>query len=118
MSGVGERGWGPQMPRDEATTEPSGEAAGDGVRLTAWVRGHVQGVGMRWWIRSRALELGLTGWARNCDDGRVEVVAEGPREGCEALLAALSGPGTPGRVSGVNERWSDARGVPGGFVER
>jgi acylphosphatase len=88
------------------------------TRLTAWVRGHVQGVGMRWWIRSRALELGLSGWARNCPDGWVEVVAEGPRDRCSALLEALGGPGTPGRVTGVTERWSDARGVPDGFVER
>ena len=87
------------------------------VRLTAWVRGRVQGVGMRWWIRSRALELGLSGWARNLDDGRVEVVAEGPRSAAERLLAALRGPGTPGRVSGVTERWSQA-GQLSGFVER
>jgi len=86
-------------------------------RLTAWVRGHVQGVGMRWWIRSRALELGLTGWARNLDDGRVEVVAEGPRDALEGLLAVLSGGHTPGRVNGVTERWSEARGLSG-FVER
>lgn len=86
-------------------------------RLTAWVRGHVQGVGMRWWIRSRALELGLAGWARNLDDGRVEVVAEGPREGLENLLAALSGPDTPGRVNGVAHRWGQAGGMSG-FVER
>ena len=86
-------------------------------RLTAWVRGHVQGVGMRWWIRSRALELGLAGWARNLDDGRVEVVAEGPRQALESLLGALSGPGTPGRVNGVTHRWGQA-GEMSGFVER
>ena len=92
--------------------------AGDVVRLTAWVRGHVQGVGMRWWIRARALELGLSGWARNLEDGRVEVVAEGPRPACEKLLAALRGPGTPGRVESVVERWSEARGRMSRFVER
>jgi len=86
-------------------------------RLTAWVRGHVQGVGMRWWIRSRALELGLAGWARNLDDGRVEVVAEGPRGALEQLLALLGSGHSPGRVIGVTERWSEARGVSG-FVER
>ena len=86
-------------------------------RLTAWVRGHVQGVGMRWWIRSRALELGLAGWARNLEDGRVEVVAEGPREALESLLAALSGGGTPGRVTGVTSRWGEAGGMSG-FSER
>ena len=86
-------------------------------RLTAWVRGHVQGVGMRWWIRSRALELGLAGWARNLDDGRVEVVAEGPRDALEQLLALLCGDGSPGRVVGVTERWSKAGGMSG-FAER
>jgi len=87
------------------------------VRVTAWVRGHVQGVGFRWWTRARALELGLVGWARNLEDGRVEVVAEGDREACEALLALLRGGGAPGRVRSVVERWSDARGIEG-FHER
>jgi acylphosphatase len=88
------------------------------VRLTAWLRGTVQGVGMRWWVRARALELGLSGWARNLDDGRVEVVAEGSRQACARLLDRLGGPGSPGRVTGVAERWGDARGVESGFVER
>jgi len=89
----------------------------EAVRLTAWVRGHVQGVGMRWWIRSCALELGLVGSARNLEDGRVEVVAEGPRAVLERLLMILRGDGSPGRVIGVSERWSEARGMSG-FVER
>ena len=88
------------------------------VRLTAWVRGRVQGVGFRWWVRSRALELGLTGSATNLADRRVEVVAEGPRTACERLLEQLRGPGTPGRVTGVVERWSEPRGGLSGFVER
>src|SRR5438309_10358788 len=91
----------------------------DPVRLTAWVHGRVQGVGMRWWIRSRALERGLTGWARNTDDGRVEVVAEGPREAVEGLLEALrEEPGRPGHVTAVTDRWSDAVGGLSGFSER
>ncbi|HSP37607.1 MAG TPA: acylphosphatase [Frankiaceae bacterium] len=90
----------------------------DPVRMTAWVRGRVQGVGFRWWVRARALELGLDGSAGNLDDGRVEVVAEGPRDDCEALLRALQGGDTPGHVSGVTERWSAARGGVSGFVER
>lgn len=88
------------------------------VRLTAWVHGQVQGVGMRWWVRARALELGLAGWARNLEDGRVEVVAEGPRGACQRLLEAIQEPGTPGRVSGVTDRWSQPRGLPPGFAER
>ncbi|WP_327089904.1 acylphosphatase [Nonomuraea sp. NBC_01738] len=90
----------------------------EAVRLTAWVRGHVQGVGFRWWTRARALELGLAGWARNTDDRRVEVVAEGRRDDCVKLLALLRGCDTPGKVNGVVERWSEARGSLTGFVER
>ena len=88
------------------------------ARLTAWVHGRVQGVGFRWWVRSRALELGLVGSAANLADGRVEIVAEGPRPACEALLAALRGPGTPGRVRTVVDRWGSAGGGITGFVER
>ena len=65
------------------------------VRLTAWVHGHVQGVGFRWWTRCRALELGLVGEARNLPDRRVAVVAEGSRRACEELLGALRGGARP-----------------------
>ncbi len=89
------------------------------VRLTAWVHGHVQGVGFRWWTRSRALELGLTGYAKNQADGRVLVVAQGPRDACEQLLQLLhSGKKTPGHVDNVVVDWSP-RGEPiSGFSER
>lgn len=97
------------------------------VRLTAWISGRVQGVGMRWWIRSRALELGLAGWARNTEDGRVEIVAEGDRLAAQQLLDLLRAPAggvsgrlaRPGRIDAVVERWSDAGpGGLSGFVER
>ena len=101
------------------------------ARLTVWVRGRVQGVGFRWWTRSRALELGLVGTAANLDDGRVEVIAEGPRSACEALLELLSedpprrppldAPRSwyrrPGRVLGATHQWSVPRGGTG-FAER
>ncbi len=87
------------------------------VRLTAWVRGRVQGVGFRWWTRARSLELGLSGWAANLGDGRVEVVAEGPREACEALLALLRSGSAPGRVDLVVDQWSGPSGLDS-FLER
>lgn len=86
--------------------------------MTAWVHGHVQGVGFRWWTRSRALEFGLVGSAANLADGRVEVVAEGTERDCRALLEALRSAGTPGRVERVVERFSAASGTLHGFVER
>ncbi len=88
------------------------------VRLTAWVHGRVQGVGFRWWTRARALELGLTGHATNQRDGRVLVVAEGPRQDCETLLGLLRSGTTPGSVSVVVESWDEPRGDLVGFEER
>jgi acylphosphatase len=88
------------------------------VRMTAWVHGQVQGVGFRWWTRCLALELGLAGHAANLSDGRVEVVAEGPQEACEKLLAALRSDSTPGHVHQVNERFTAPQGGVTGFVER
>jgi acylphosphatase len=94
---------------------------GDAVRLTVWLTGEVQGVGMRWWVRARALELGLVGSAANRPDGRVEVVAEGPRDATESLRRLLDvgyAGRRPGRVSRTVERWGAARGGLAGFVER
>ena len=86
------------------------------VRLTAFVHGQVQGVGFRWWTRARALELGLTGSATNLTGGRVQVVAEGPRERCEELLRLLRGDRAPGAVALVVEQYGEPRGQLG-FVE-
>ncbi|WP_405776736.1 acylphosphatase [Streptomyces sp. NBC_00859] len=81
------------------------------VRLTAWVRGKVQGVGFRWFTRANALRIGgLTGFALNLEDGRVQVVAEGPGERCRLLLEWLRSSDTPGRVDGVTEIWDTPRG--------
>lgn len=90
----------------------------DTVRLSAWVHGLVQGVGFRWWTRSRALELGLRGHATNSRDGRVHVIAEGPRLACERLLDLLRSGDPPGRVTLVVESWEPTRGDSTGFEER
>lgn len=93
----------------------------DRVRLTAFVHGRVQGVGFRWWTTAQARELQLSGSATNLVDGRVCVVAEGPRGSCEELLTRLreqpSRHNRAGRVSTVIEQWSQPRGVTG-FVQR
>lgn len=87
-------------------------------RLTAHVHGQVQGVGFRWWTRSRALELGLVGYAKNLADGRVLVVAEGPRPALDSLVAALRSGKTAGRVDVVVESFGAERGDLQGFRER
>lgn len=90
-------------------------------RATIFVRGQVQGVGFRWWIRARALELGLTGFARNMDDGRVEICAQGSGEAIVGLRALIEEePSTtrrPGRVQGCVVRSGDLRQGLSGFQE-
>lgn len=56
-------------------------------RVHIWVSGKVQGVWYRATTVEEAKKLGLTGWVRNLPDGRVEIVAEGPRESLERLIA-------------------------------
>ena len=75
------------------------------AQLTAWVEGHVQGVGFRYWARRQAIELGLTASAANLADGRVQIVAEGRRSACQELLDRLQRPGTPGFVTSVSYQW-------------
>jgi acylphosphatase len=91
---------------------------GEACRLTAWVSGRVQGVGFRWWTRSQALGLGLVGSAANLPDGRVEVIAEGPRSACDRLLKLLESDDTPGSVDHVESRYGEPRGGLSGFRER
>ena len=90
----------------------------DDVRVTAFVHGHVQGVGFRWFTRAKALELGLVGTATNLDDGRVQVVAEGPADRIDVLVAWLRSGDTPGRVDDVVEQRGAPRGDLTGFRER
>lgn len=93
-------------------------ADGDAARLAAHVAGRVQGVGFRDWVRRQAQQLGLAGSATNLPDGRVEVIAQGPREACESLLNALRGERTPGYVDEVDAGWSDPAADTDGFVTR
>jgi acylphosphatase len=103
-------------------TDVAERAEPDTTRVRACVDGYVQGVGFRYWVRSRALELGLAGYAANLPDGRVEVVAQGPRDRCEQLVRLLgerpSAEGRPGFVDDVTHEWLEPASVPRGFETR
>ncbi len=91
---------------------PDGQAV---ERLQVVVRGHVQGVGFRWFVVRAAAGLGLDGWVLNRADRAVELVAEGPSERLDELLAMVR-EGPPGSsVQAVEVARSPASGGLDGF---
>lgn len=57
------------------------------VRRRVVAAGEVQGVFFRDATRQEASARGVAGWVRNCADGTVEAVFEGPEEAVTALVA-------------------------------
>lgn len=80
------------------------------VSLHAWVDGQVQGVGFRYFTLQRAEAHELNGWVRNLFDGRVEVMAEGPRSNLEDFLEDLRRGPRSGYVNEVRIEWNEASG--------
>jgi len=93
----------------------SSERTEEFERFRAIVRGRVQGVGFRYFTQREASALGLTGYVRNRWDGTVEVVAEGPRQALERLLARLRLGPRSAYVEEVSVEWGEARGEYGFF---
>ena len=64
------------------------------VRKRVRAHGRVQGVFFRDTVRRAAESAGVAGWARNCGDGTVEAVFEGPEDAVDRLVELCrSGPG-------------------------
>jgi acylphosphatase len=82
----------------------------DAVRLHATVSGFVQGVNFRYYTLGQAQNLGVRGYVRNCEDGTVEVVAEGERSVVDRLLAWLHAGPPSAYVEKVDYAWEDAQG--------
>ena len=72
-------------------------------------------------MKSQAKKHSITGYAKNLEDGRVEVVAEGEEVDVDKLLELLrEDPSTadrPGNVTHVEAQHSEPRGAQG-FEER
>lgn len=86
------------------------EMSASTVRLHAFVLGKVQGVFMREFTRRESERLGLHGWCRNVlageRKGQVEIVAEGPRQQLDELVAWIRAGGSPhARVDDVQLEW-------------
>ncbi len=71
------------------------------------VSGKVQGVYYRTWAFDQAQSLGLTGWARNLDDGKIEILAQGDETSAEEFKKRLRQGSPLSRVENVESDWID-----------
>jgi acylphosphatase len=83
---------------------------GERLRLSAVIRGEVQGVGFRWAVRMLAGKLGLSGYAANRSDGTVEVQAEGDPSDLDTLEEFLRTGPRGAVVTDVDARRGPATG--------
>jgi acylphosphatase len=79
------------------------------------ISGRVQGVGFRYEMAKQADRLGVTGWVRNCRDGSVEAVVDGPPDRVDAIIAWVRRGPPSARVTGVQV--SEAQGSYGTFEQ-
>jgi acylphosphatase len=79
-------------------------------RVHLKISGYVQGVYFRASTVQRAQTLGLTGWVKNCLDGSVEAVAEGPVDKIDELIAWCRKGPAGARVQEVAVEWQVAAG--------
>lgn len=88
----------------------------DAARLSALVSGRVQGVGYRAFARRVARDLRLAGYAENLADGRVEIVAEGPRSELEAFAHQLKRGPAHAEVEALELAWGASSGLEDFYV--
>jgi acylphosphatase len=86
-------------------------------RLTCFLSGRVQGVGMRYAIHDLARLYPIGGLVENLDDGRVRIVVEGPLEVLDAFLKRLMEI-APGHIQKLDRFQSEATGEFRQFVIR
>jgi acylphosphatase len=86
------------------------------VRARISVSGRVQGVGYRAFTVRNAVERKLVGGVKNCDDGRVELEAEGPKDRIVSLIEVLKAGPPASRVTAVHVEWLPASGRQADFV--
>lgn len=88
------------------------------VQVHLYISGIVQGVFFRSHTQEAARGLELTGWVRNLRDGRVEVVAEGPKDKIEQLIQWCHEGPPEASVNNVEIQWHDATGEFRNFETR
>lgn len=75
------------------------------------ITGRVQGVSYRAWTRDEAERLGLGGWVRNCGDGSVEAMLEGPEPAVTGMIERLRDGPSVARVDDLRVTEADPEGA-------
>ena len=79
-------------------------------RIHAIVHGRVQGVFYRSHTQKKASSLWLKGWVRNCEDGTVELVAEGSEKNLRELIKWCNKGPAISNVEKVEVKWENPTG--------
>ncbi len=85
----------------------------DTVRRRVTVQGKVQGVFFRDSTRRCASDVGVAGWVRNCPDGTVEAVFEGPVEAVDRAVDFCRNGPSSAHVESVDVADEEPEGLSG-----
>ena len=99
--------------RDQETQDVGTEM--NRCRVHIIYSGRVQGVGFRYTVKSLTPGYEVTGTVRNMSDGRVELIAEGPKEELEAFRAAVRDSEAGRFIVDEQVIWGAATGEHRGF---
>lgn len=72
-------------------------------------------MGFRYTTKTLARRFAITGRVRNLPDGRVELIAEGPRQELEEFSTAIRNEGLAGFIQAEKVDWSSAQNEFRGF---
>jgi acylphosphatase len=95
------------MNRREFLLLPLAAALSCTVRVRLFISGVVQGVSYRASTQEQARRRGIAGWVRNLDDGRVEAVAQGPKDQVAELVAWCRKGPPAAKVDKVEVSWEE-----------
>jgi acylphosphatase len=80
------------------------------------VYGEVQGVFYRAFAQEKAHEFKVTGSAKNCDDGSVEVIAQGDEAQLKQFLESISAGPENAQVESLEVEWGKIVEPIAGFL--
>ena len=83
--------------------------------MQVFYSGNVQGVGFRYTAKTVATGFEVAGIVRNLSDGRVELIAEGPKDELEAFRQAIRDSGLQHFIQKEAVSWGDAQNEFRGF---